>query len=199
MPSRLPSAMALMIASKANRLAIAALIAAVGDDPLRPELLQTPSRIERTLKDVFYGYAPLKPDFAKSFDVSDIKVNFVCIRNVFFSSNCEHHMLPFFGKADFVYSPSDSIIGLSKVVNILNYFSARLQTQERLGYQVFDCLKRLLRPRSLVVKLTCKHVCMMARGVKSVCSTASTVVSCGEYNISKVVASRIDSLLADSE
>ncbi|MFP3039676.1 MAG: GTP cyclohydrolase I [Candidatus Hodgkinia cicadicola] len=188
-----------MIHRKANRLAIAALIAAIGDDPSRSELIQTPLRIERTLKDTFYGYEPLKPDFVKTFDASNIKVNFLCVKNMFFSSYCEHHMLPFFGKADFVYSPSDSIIGLSKVINILNYYSARLQTQERLGYQVFDCLKRSLRPRSMVLKLTCKHVCMMTRGAKSVCSTASTVISCGEYNISQAVAAKVDRLLADDE
>ncbi len=176
---------------------ISALITAIGDDPLRSELLQTPSRVERTLKDTFCGYTVPEVQIVKSFSVSNVETNFVYVRNMFFSSSCEHHMMPFFGKADFVYSPSSKIVGLSKVVSILNYYSARLQTQERLSYQVFDHLKRFLRPRSLMLKLTCKHMCMLARNVKSVCSTASTVLSAGECNISKAVALRADRLLTD--
>ncbi len=167
------------------------LINFIGDRSSRQELIHTPSRVNKTLKNIYYGYIPFSPEMNKSFEVSNLNLELIYIKDVFFGSNCEHHMLPFFGKADFIYYPSTKIIGLSKIISILNYYSARLQTQERLAQQVAYCIKRLIRPRALIIRLTCKHTCMMIRNVKSICSSTSVTINDGISNISEVVMNKM--------
>ncbi|XXM90075.1 GTP cyclohydrolase I FolE [Candidatus Hodgkinia cicadicola] len=172
------------------------LIAGIGDDPTRHGLELTPERVVNVNKEVYYGYVSLLSKKAKSFSTSSFDINLVYIKDAFFSSNCEHHMMPFFGVASLVYVPAGSVIGLSKLVSVLNYYSARLQSQERLTFQVLNYIKRSLRPKAVFLKLECKHMCMMVRGVKSVCANTGTVVCAGMFNLSDALLARSVGVLA---
>ncbi|XXN19687.1 MAG: GTP cyclohydrolase I [Candidatus Hodgkinia cicadicola] len=176
-------------------LLIKSLIRGVGEDVSRQDLKLTPRRVIETYKEVYYGYNRPILRTAKSFNISSFGVNLVYVKNVFFCSNCEHHMMPFFGVASLAYMPADLVVGLSKVVDVLNWYSARLQSQERLTYQVLDYIKRSLRPKAIVLKLECKHMCMIARGVKSTCAGANSVTYTGLFNVSKILLlSALDAL-----
>ncbi len=177
---------------------VAQIIDRVGDCSARAELLATPSRVEAVLADAFRGYGLSPAAAVKTFAASSSETDFVYVRDVFVSSYCEHHMMPFFGKLDLVYAPADTIIGLSKVVDFVGACSSRLQTQERLTRQVLDGVKRLLRPRSLGVALTCKHTCMMTRRVRSVCSEAVTFACCGQCAVSSSAMTTMTRLLLGS-
>ncbi|XXM93584.1 GTP cyclohydrolase I [Candidatus Hodgkinia cicadicola] len=173
------------------------LIESIGDKPARTSLELTPHRVNKLSREIYYGYESPVASIAKSFDASRFGVDLVYVKNVFVCSTCEHHMMPFFGKASLAYVPAVSVVGLSKIVSALNYYSARLQSQERLTYQVFCCVKRKLRPKALLLKMECKHLCMMVRGVKSVCGTAGSVVSCGTFNLCQGLRSMAIAALAD--
>ncbi len=112
----------------------------------------------------------------KSFDVSNLNI----LKMYFW--------LPFLEKRIYLY-PSTKIIGLSKIISILNYYSARLQTQERLAQQVAYCIKRLIRPRALIIRLTCKHTCMMIRNVNHICSSTSVLLMRSEIVMNKMLNS----------
>ncbi|PIM96581.1 GTP cyclohydrolase 1 [Candidatus Hodgkinia cicadicola] len=167
-----------------NNIIIIKIIEYIGDNPKRNELHLTPIRVVKSMKEIYCGYKLNLTDMEKSFDYNNSNTDLIYIKNVFFGSNCEHHMLPFFGQANFVYCPSKKIIGLSKFINILNFYSARLQTQERLARQVVNYIKNILRPRAIILKLSCKHICMLMRNVKSICSTSGTVINEGLSTIS---------------
>ncbi|XXN13724.1 MAG: GTP cyclohydrolase I [Candidatus Hodgkinia cicadicola] len=178
-------------------LLVRGLINSIGENSSRRGLELTPQRVAKVSREIYYGYLTELPKAAKNFDASKYGVNLVYIKNVFFCSSCEHHMMPFFGVASLAYVPADSVIGLSKVVSILNCFGARLQTQERLTYQVFNYIKSSLRPKAIMLKLECKHMCMIARGIRSVCASAGSVISSGEFNISKTLLANAVSLMVD--
>ncbi|WGS83388.1 MAG: GTP cyclohydrolase I [Candidatus Hodgkinia cicadicola] len=173
------------------------LIENIGDKPTRPSLELTPHRVSKLTREIYYGYEPPVANITRSFDASRFGVDLVYVKNVFLCSTCEHHMMPFFGKASLAYAPAVAVVGLSKIVSALNYYSARLQSQERLAYQVFCCIKRELRPKALLLKMECKHLCMMVRGVKSVCGTAGSVVSCGLFNLCLSLKAMAIDALAD--
>lgn len=168
-----------------NKIAtlITELIKLMGDDIKRSALLMTPVRVTKVVTDVFRGYDELKTLSIANFEIADAEVDYVYIKDVFICSFCEHHMMPFFGKADLVYMPSTKLIGLSKALSILNVFSARLQSQERLTRQVLSFINQILRPKAILLRLTCKHMCMTVRGVKSVCSSVVTETCEGLFNI----------------
>ncbi len=173
------------------------LIDGIGENSSRRGLESTPQRVIGINEELHCGYAMPLPKTAKSFSAFRFGVDVVYIKNVFFCSSCEHHMMPFFGVASLAYMPSELIIGLSKVIDVLNCFSARLQSQERLAYQVFSCIKHSLRAKAIVLRLECKHLCMIARGVKSACASVSSVISAGEFNVSKTLLANVISALAE--
>ncbi len=160
------------------------IIEYIGDNPKRLDLNYTPVRVAKSLRNIYYGYNTCLESISKSFDSSEFKLDLIYMRNIFFSSNCEHHMLPFFGHADLVYCPSTKILGFSKFIEILNFYSARLQTQERLAHQVADYIKHLLRPKAIMLKFTCKHTCMFMRNTKPVCVSSVVLVNEGMSIIS---------------
>ncbi len=132
-----------------NNVIIIKIIEYIGDNSNRKELRSTPIRVIKSLKEMYYGYRLQLLQFNKSFSYINPNVDLVYIKNVFISSNCEHHMLPVFGQVNFVYCPSTMVLGLSKFINILNFYSTRLQTQERLAQQVVAYVKKnIIRPKN---------------------------------------------------
>lgn len=141
------------------------LIVSLGEDPTREGLLETPERVVRSYAELFRGYNVNPLDAVKVFDAEDYD-EMIIAKDLDFFSTCEHHMLPFYGRAHIGYLPDKKIIGLSKFGRLLDIFSRRLQNQERLTTQIADFLKQALKPKGVGVVLEAHHLCMIARGVE---------------------------------
>tara|TARA_R110000824_G_scaffold100509_1_gene238973 strand:+ start:124 stop:663 length:540 start_codon:yes stop_codon:yes gene_type:complete len=137
----------------------------IGDNPDREGLLETPTRVTKSWKELYSGYYQDPKDVFKTFKNEGFD-NMVICKDIEFYSMCEHHMLPFFGKAHVGYIPNDKIIGLSKLARLTNIFSRRLQNQERLTDQIAKTLIENLDAKGAGVILEGKHFCMMSRGVQ---------------------------------
>ncbi|MHB2018144.1 MAG: GTP cyclohydrolase I FolE [Candidatus Xenobia bacterium] len=151
------------------------LLTKVGEDPTREGLLRTPLRMAHAYSFLTKGYredpAAVIGDALFQEDTQEI----VLVRNIEFYSMCEHHFLPFFGKAHIGYIPDGKIIGISKLARLVEVFSRRLQVQERLTQQVADCLLQHLKPNGVAVIMEANHLCMMMRGVEK--QGSSTITS----------------------
>lgn len=134
-------------------------------EPTREGLVDTPKRVAKAYETLFSGYDKDPKDILTVFD-GEAYDEMIIVKDIEFYSHCEHHMLPFFGKAHIGYIPNGKIVGLSKIPRILDIFSRRLQNQERITQQVATCLMELLNPKGVGVILEAKHFCMMARGVE---------------------------------
>ena len=141
------------------------LIEFIGDDPNREGLKETPARVIRSYEELLGGYKQDPRDVVKVFE-DDTCDEMVIVRDIEFVSMCEHHMLPFMGKAHIAYIPDGKVIGVSKLVRVLEVFSRRLQIQERLCEQVTKALDDILKPKGSACVLEAKHLCMTARGVR---------------------------------
>ena len=141
------------------------LIEFIGDDPSREGLLATPTRVLRSYGELFSGYHQNPEEVLTIFEDGACD-EMVAVRNVEFYSVCEHHMLPFFGKAHVAYIPDGKVIGVSKLVRILEVFTRRLQIQERICQQITSTLDELLKPKGSACILEARHLCMTARGVQ---------------------------------
>lgn len=161
--------------------AIRTILRAVGEDPQRPELLRTPERVEESFMDLTRGYRESLEEILTGAVFDDPSQAMVLVRDVPFYSLCEHHLLPFFGRAHVAYIPAGHLMGLSKIPRILEHFARRLQVQERLTEQVADTLSAALRPRGLGVVLEATHLCMVMRGVQKEGSVASTSALRGTF------------------
>ena len=137
----------------------------IGDDPDREGLQQTPDRIVRSWKELYAGYAQRAEDILVTQFQAEQYDEMVLLRDIEFFSTCEHHMLPFYGKAHIAYLPNEKIVGLSKLARLTNMYARRLQVQERLTYQVAADLQRVLKPKGVAVMMEAKHHCMCSRGV----------------------------------
>ena len=137
----------------------------IGDDPYREGVLETPKRVIKSWKELYSGYNQDPRDVFKTFENEGFD-NMVICKDIEFYSMCEHHMLPFFGKAHVAYIPNDKIIGLSKLARLTNVFSRRLQNQERLTDQIAKTLMENLEAKGAGVIMEGKHFCMMSRGVQ---------------------------------
>lgn len=148
--------------------AIREFLIAVGEDPDRPGLLETPDRVARAAQEVLGGYdEDPSLHLRKQFHESDNE-EMVIVRDIPFSSLCEHHILPFTGKAHVAYIPHEGrITGLSKIARCVNGYARRLQLQERLTAQIADAMMAELRPRGVLVVLEAEHMCMTMRGVRA--------------------------------
>jgi GTP cyclohydrolase I len=156
--------------------AVRTLIAWVGDDPDRVGLRDTPHRVTAAYGEFFSGYGqaadvPLERTFEEIGAYDDI----VVVRDIPFFSHCEHHMVPFIGRAHIAYYPTDQVVGLSKLARVVEVFSHRLQTQERLTSEIISAIDEKLKPRGIAVMLEAQHQCMTLRGVKA--HGASTVTT----------------------
>ena len=148
--------------------AVRTLIAWAGDDPAREGLLDTPRRVTKAYKEFFAGYHEdpatiLSKTFKDVGGYDDIVLG----KDIPFSSHCEHHMVPFFGKAHIAYLPHDGVVGISKLARLVEVFSKRLQVQEVLTAQIIDAINEHLNPRGAAVMLEAEHMCMSIRGVRA--------------------------------
>jgi GTP cyclohydrolase I len=148
--------------------AVRTLIAWAGDNPDREGLLDTPRRVTKAYKELFGGYEQdageiLQRTFKDVGGYDDI----VLVRDIDFHSHCEHHMVPFVGKAHIAYLPHDGVVGLSKLARLVEVFARRLQTQENLTAQIVDAINEHLNPRGAAVMLEAEHMCMTMRGVRA--------------------------------
>jgi GTP cyclohydrolase I len=164
--------------------AVAELLAAIGEDPARPGLAATPRRVAEAYAEFFAGLDrdPLEPlrDAPEFIAEPGQLGELVLLRDIAFRSVCEHHLLPFTGVAHIAYLPSERIVGLGRLPEVVEILSARPQLQERLGEQIADALQTALAPRGVLVVLDARHSCVSARGSRQAHSTTVTVASRGE-------------------
>jgi GTP cyclohydrolase I len=158
------------------------LLDAIGEDPEREGLQGTPERVIRSWGELYGGYEQSPADLFTTFESDHDEM--VLLRDIEFFSMCEHHMLPFFGKAHIAYLPDQRVIGISKLARLLEVYSRRLQIQERIGQQVADDLMTYLKPKGCAVVLEAKHLCMVARGVNKQNSLMTTSVMRGAFRTS---------------
>ncbi len=149
------------------------LIQYIGEDPEREGLKETPKRVTASYKKLFEGYRQKPQDVLTVFG-DELYDEMIVVKDIEFYSMCEHHMLPFFGKAHVGYIPDGKIIGLSKIPRLVEIYARRLQNQERLTNQIAKALLNILKPKGVGVVLEAKHFCMMSRGIEKQCSTVST-------------------------
>lgn len=154
---------------------IAEILIELGEDPQREGLLKTPTRVAKAWRDMTAGYAedPLAIIRSALFEVDNEEI--VLVRDIDFASLCEHHMLPFLGKAHVAYLPRGRVVGLSKLARVVDVYSRRLQVQERMTTQVATALQQGLQPAGVAVVIEATHMCMVMRGVKK--PNAVTVTS----------------------
>ncbi|HZM06946.1 MAG TPA: GTP cyclohydrolase I FolE [Methylocella sp.] len=148
--------------------AVRVLLRWSGDDPSREGLRDTPKRVVKAFEEFFSGYKADAADvLSRVFEEVHGYDDLVLVRDIPFSSHCEHHMVPFFGMAHIGYYPSDSgVVGLSKLARLVDIYAKRLQTQEALTAQIVGAIDRHLRPRGCAVMLEAQHLCMSMRGVR---------------------------------
>jgi GTP cyclohydrolase I len=157
------------------------MIRRLGEDPSRQGLLNTPGRVERAFRFLTEGY---QQDINKVVNGALFDVDYdemVIVRDIEFFSLCEHHMLPFFGKAHVAYVPKGKVIGISKIPRIVDVFARRLQVQERLTQEIARCLMDVLDPRGVAVVCEARHFCMMMRGVEKQHSGTVTSAMLGAF------------------
>jgi GTP cyclohydrolase IA len=150
------------------------LLREIGEDPGRAGLLRTPSRVAGSLRFLLSGYAQSLNDLVNGAIFEEPYSEMVVVRNIEVYSLCEHHLLPFFGKAHVAYIPDGRILGLSKIPRIVDMFARRLQVQERLTTQIGDALQSVLEPQGVGVVVEATHLCMAMRGVEKGNSSAVT-------------------------
>ena len=150
------------------------IIDLLGENKNREGLLKTPERASKALKFLTEGYEKDPEQVLQSAMFQENYNEMVIVKDIELYSLCEHHMLPFFGKAHLAYIPNGNIVGLSKLPRIVDIFSRRLQVQERLTEQILDCINSTLNPKGVAVVIEASHMCMMMRGVQKQNSTTTT-------------------------
>ncbi len=141
------------------------MIRLIGDNPAREGVAQTPNRVVKSWETIYGGYRQKAKDVLTAQFNSENYDEMVVLKNIEFFSTCEHHMLPFFGKAHVAYIPNGSIVGISKLARLVEVFARRLQIQERLTTQIADSLMDIIMPVGCGVVMEAKHFCMVSRGV----------------------------------
>jgi len=146
--------------------AVKTLLAYIGENPEREGLLDTPRRMVEAYDELFQGYHQCPAEVLnRTFGETAGYDDFVLIRDIEFHSHCEHHVMPFYGKAHIAYTPVDRVVGLSKIARLVDAFAHRLQTQEHLTAQIAAALDKVLQPRGVAVLLEAEHTCMSVRGI----------------------------------
>ena len=161
--------------------AVLQMLRAIGEDPERQGLLDTPRRVAKAYRELVSGYTTDPVELLNNavFDVA--YDDMVVVSNIEYYSLCEHHMLPFIGHAHVGYLPKDKVIGLSKIPRIVDMFSRRLQVQERLTRQIAEFLVEVLNPRGVAVVMTASHMCSMIRGVMKHDANMTTSAMLGDF------------------
>jgi len=161
--------------------AVREILKTVGEDPLREGLLQTPRRVAESLQFLTSGYGRDIRSVLNGAIFSEKYSEMVIVKDIDFFSLCEHHLLPFYGKAHVAYIPNGKILGLSKLPRLVEVFSRRLQVQERLTQQIADTLFEALEPAGVGVVVEARHLCMIMRGVEKQNSAATTSAMLGSF------------------
>lgn len=156
-------------------------ITELGEDPSREGLLDTPGRVERSWRFLTSGYGASAEEAVNGALFRAEGSEMVVVKGIEFYSVCEHHMLPFFGKAHIGYIPNERLLGLSKFARVVDVFARRMQVQERMTSQIADALMRLLEPQGLAVVTEASHLCMMMRGVEKQGSSTRTSAMRGVF------------------
>lgn len=153
----------------------------LGEDPEREGLLKTPERVAKALHFLTHGYDVRPEEILRSAMFKEEYSQMVVVKDIEIFSMCEHHMLPFFGKAHIAYIPNGHIVGLSKIPRVVDAFARRLQVQERLTNEIRDCIHNTLQPAGVAVVMECKHLCMAMRGVQKQNSVTTTSAFTGAF------------------
>jgi GTP cyclohydrolase I len=168
-------------ATETLKSAYTSIIGAVGEDPNREGLLKTPERMAKAMQFITQGYNMNAADILNAARFHEDYNEMVLVKNIELYSLCEHHLLPFFGKAHIAYIPNGVITGLSKLAHVVECFSRRLQVQERLTHQILDVIQETLNPLGVGVVIEAQHLCMMMRGVQKQNSVTTTSAFSGEF------------------
>ena len=160
----------------------AELIRLIGEDPAREGLLKTPERAAKALQFLTHGYDLNPSKVLMSAMFAEEYSEMVIVKDIELFSLCEHHMLPFFGKAHIAYIPNGHIVGLSKIPRVVDIFARRLQVQERLTHEILHCIDETLKPLGCAVVIEARHMCMMMRGVQKQNSRTTTSAFTGQFN-----------------
>ncbi|UKJ08199.1 GTP cyclohydrolase I FolE [Solitalea lacus] len=153
----------------------------IGENPDREGLIKTPERVAKALQFLTHGYDLDPQEILKSAMFTEEYSQMVIVKDIEVYSMCEHHMLPFFGKAHVAYIPNGKVVGLSKLPRVVDAFSRRLQVQERLTNEIRDCIQETLNPLGVAVVIECKHMCMSMRGIQKQNSVTTTSAFTGEF------------------
>jgi len=157
------------------------IINSLGEDVHREGLKKTPERVAKALQFLTHGYDLDPAAILKSAMFSDKYQQMVIVKDIELYSMCEHHLLPFFGKAHIAYIPNGCIVGLSKIPRVVDAFARRLQVQERLTTEIRDCIDSTIKPLGVAVVIEAKHLCMLMRGIQKQNSVATTSAFTGEF------------------
>jgi len=158
------------------------VITHLGENPLREGLLKTPERAAKAMQYLTHGYDLNPSKVINSALFAEEYSEMVIVKDIEVYSLCEHHILPFFGKAHIAYIPNGHIVGLSKIPRVVDIFARRLQVQERLTHEILKCIDEALKPLGCAVVIEAKHMCMMMRGVQKQNSTTTTSAFTGQFN-----------------
>jgi GTP cyclohydrolase I len=153
----------------------------IGEDPTREGLVKTPHRVAKAMQYITHGYQLDPKSIIQSAIFNENHSEMIIVKDIELYSMCEHHMLPFYGKAHVAYIPNGKITGLSKIARVVDAFARRLQVQERLTTQIRDCIQEALEPLGVAVVIEAKHMCMMMRGVQKQNSVTTTSSFTGEF------------------
>jgi GTP cyclohydrolase IA len=169
----------------------------LGENPDREGLVKTPERAAKAMQFLTSGYDIDPRDIIKSALFKEDYSQMVLVKDIELYSLCEHHMLPFFGKAHIAYIPDGQIVGLSKLPRVVDAFARRLQVQERLTNEIRDCIQETLHPKGVAVVIECAHLCMQMRGVQKQNSVTTTSAFTGEFLEGKTRSEFIRLISAD--
>ena len=157
----------------------------LGEDPEREGLQKTPMRVAKAMQFLTQGYTQDANEVLRQALFREDYSQMVIVKDIDFFSLCEHHMLPFYGKAHVAYIPNGYITGLSKIARVVDIYSHRLQVQERLTLQIKECIQQTLKPLGVMVVVEARHMCMQMRGVEKQNSITTTSDFCGAFNQAK--------------
>lgn len=162
--------------------AVRTLISWAGDNPNREGLLETPKRVVNAYREFFSGY-DVNPDeiLGKTFEDIEGYDDIVLLKDMRLESHCEHHMVPFLGKAHIAYIPNKKVVGISKIARLLDVYAKRLQTQEVLTSQIADTINKVLKPKGVAVLIDAKHQCMTTRGIHKINTSTITKKMIGAF------------------
>lgn len=157
------------------------ILSDIGENPSREGLLKTPERVAKAMQYLTHGYDLDPAEILRSAMFKEDYKQMVIVKDIEVYSMCEHHLLPFFGKAHVAYIPNGCVVGLSKIPRVVDAFARRLQVQERLTTEIRDCIQNTMNPIGVAVVIECSHLCMQMRGIQKQNSVTTTSAFTGEF------------------